>query len=69
MFDIQYIYWRGIYIGDWRIYADIANIKSTILFQSEHAQWHVAQNHQYKICFPQTNLPNITLANKSSCTC
>ena len=56
------IYWQGINIGDWRFYAEIVNIKSAILFQSEHAQWHVAQN------FPQTNSPNITLANKSSCT-
>ena len=37
------IYWRGIYIGNWRFYAKIASIKSAILFQSEHAQWHVAQ--------------------------
>ena len=44
------IYWSGINIGDWRFYADLANIKSAILFQSEHAQWHVAQNCQYKIC-------------------
>ena len=44
------IYWSGINIGDWRFYADLANIKSAILFQSEHAQWHVAQNHKYKIC-------------------
>ena len=28
------IYWRGINIGDWRFYKEIANIKSTILFQS-----------------------------------
>ena len=44
------IYWRGINIGDWWFYAEIANIKSAILFQSEHAQWHMAQNRQYKIC-------------------
>ena len=37
------IYWQGINIGHWRFYAEIANIKSAILFQSEHAQWHVAQ--------------------------
>ena len=37
------IYWQEINIGDWRFYADIANIKSTILFQSEHAQWHGAK--------------------------
>ena len=43
------IYWRRINIGDWQFYAEIANIKSAILFQSEHAQWHVAQNCQYKI--------------------
>ena len=45
------IYWRGINIGNWwfYMYAEIVNIKSAILFQSEHAQWHVAQNHQYKI--------------------
>ena len=40
------IYWGGINIGDWRFYAEIANIKSAILFQSEHAQWHVAQIRQ-----------------------
>ena len=45
------IYWRGINIGNWwfHMYAEIVNIKSAILFQSEHAQWHVAQNRQYKI--------------------
>ena len=43
------IYWRGINIGDWCFYEEIVNIKSAILFQSEHAQWHVAQNRQYKI--------------------
>ena len=43
------IYWQGINIGDWQIYAEIANMKSAILFQFEHAQWHVAQNPQYKI--------------------
>ena len=43
------IYWWGINIGDWRFYEEIVNIKSTILFQSEHAQWHVVQNRQYKI--------------------
>ena len=42
------IYWRGINIGDWRLYEESANIKPAILFQSEHAQCHVAQNHQYK---------------------
>ena len=42
------IYWRGINIGNWRFYEEIANIKSAILFQSEHAQWHMAQNHQCK---------------------
>ena len=60
------IYWRGINIGDWWFYAEIAKIKSTFLFQSEHAQWHVAQNPP--INFPQTNSSNITLANKSPCT-
>ena len=43
------IYWRGINIGDWRFYEEIANIKSAIFF-------------------PQENPPNITPANKSSCT-
>ena len=43
------IYWWGINIGDWRFYEEIVNIKSTILFQSENAQWHVAQNRQYVI--------------------
>ena len=42
------IYWLGINIGDWHFYEEIANIKSAILFQSEHAQWHVAQN-RFKI--------------------
>ena len=42
------IYWRGINIGNWHFYEEIANIKSTILCQSEHAQWHVAQNRQYE---------------------
>ena len=40
------IYWQGIYVGDWQFYAEIVNIKSAILFQSEHAQWHLAQNRQ-----------------------
>ena len=31
------IYWREINIGDWQNYAEIANIKPAILFQSEHA--------------------------------
>ena len=30
-------------------YAEIANVNYAILFQSEHTQWHVAQNRQYKI--------------------
>ena len=40
IFVIQYkmIYWWGINIGDWCFYEEIANIKSAILFQSEHAQ-------------------------------
>ena len=41
-------YWWGINIGGWRFYEEIANIKSAISFQSEHAQWHMAQNCQYK---------------------
>ena len=40
------IYWRGINIDNWVIYPEIAKIKSAVLFQSEHAQWHVAQNRQ-----------------------
>ena len=43
------IYWRGINIGDWWFYAEIANINLPFLFKSEHAQWHMAQNHQCKI--------------------
>ena len=35
------IYWWGINIGDWWFYEEIANIESAILFQFEHAQWHV----------------------------
>ena len=61
------IYWRGINIGDRWVYAEITNIKSAILFQSENAQWHVAQNYQYKIC-QLTFLDKFTLAKKSSCT-
>ena len=34
-------------IDDWQFYAEITNVKSAILFQSEHAQWHMAQNCQY----------------------
>ena len=49
------VHWWGINIGDWQFYEEIANIKSAILFQSEHAQWHVAKNCQYKIRqFPST---------------
>ena len=54
------IYWWGINIGDWHFYEEIANIKSAILFQSEHAQWHMV--------LPINFLPNITPATKSSCT-
>ena len=63
------IYWWGINIGDWCFYDEIGNIKSAILFQSEHAEWDVAQNRQYKIrqFLSTANLPNITPANKSSC--
>ena len=32
------IYLQEINIGDWWFFAEITNIKSAILFQSEHAQ-------------------------------
>ena len=60
------IYWQGI--GDWCFYEEIANIKSTILFQSEHAQWqvwHKIANIKSANFFPQANPPNITPANKN----
>ena len=39
------IYWWEINIGDWRFYEETANIKSVILFQSEHAQWLLQRAH------------------------
>ena len=63
------IYWRGVNIGDWRFYEEIPNIKSPILFQSEHAQWHVAQNCQYKIRqFLSTGKSAKYYSRQSSCT-
>ena len=59
------IYWRGINIGDRRFYDEIANIKSAILFQFT---WHKIANTKFANFFPQANLPDITPANKSSCT-
>ena len=59
------IYWQGINIGDWRFRDEIANIKSTILFQSEHAQWHVTLNPQYQLPPPPRQIHQILLLSIS----
>ena len=74
------IYCRGINIGDWRFFRKFANIKianinnymdtPTKPLQKLEKKDMVAQiaNIKSANCFLQTNLPNITLANKYSCT-
>ena len=76
-YDVPYkkIYWRGINIGDWRFFRKFANINNymdtpTKPLQKLEKKDMVAQiaNIKSANCFLQTNLPNITLANKYSCT-
>ena len=74
------IYWWGINIGDWRFFRKFANIKianinnymdtTTKPLQKLKKKNMVAQiaNIKSANCFLQTNSPNITLANKYSCT-
>ena len=74
------IYWCGINIGDWQFFRKFANIKianinnymdtPTKLLQKLEKKDMVAQiaNIKSANCFLQTNSPNITLANKYSCT-
>ena len=72
------IYWRGINISDWRFFRRFANIKiannymdtPTKPLQKLEKKDMVAQiaNIKSANCFLQTNSPNITLANKYSCT-
>ena len=77
------IYWRGINIGDWRFFRKFTNIKITninnymdtptkplLKMKKLEKKDMVAQNANIKSanCFSQTNLPNITLTNKYSCT-
>ena len=61
------MYLQEINIGDWRFYKEIANIKSAILFQSEHAQWHMAQNRQYKIHQIPQPINHLVQYNKVAC--
>ena len=69
------IYWRGINIGDWRFFRKFANINNymdmpTKPLQKLEKKDMVAQiaNIKSANCFLQTNSPNITHANKYSCT-
>ena len=75
-YDVPYkkIYWRGINIGDWRFFRKFANINNymdtpTKPLQKLEKKDMVAQiaNIKSANCFLQTNLPNITLANKYFC--
>ena len=74
------IYWQGINIGDWRFFRKLVNIKianinnymdtPTKPLQKLKKKDMVAQiaNIKSANCFLQTNSPNITFANKYSCT-
>ena len=66
------------FIGNWRFFRKFANNNLLITtwthpqsHSSRREERHGSSNCQYKIrqlLLSQTNLPNITLANKSSCT-
>ena len=77
------IHWRGINIGNWRFFRKFANIKiANINYHMEtptkpllkmkklEKKDVIAQiaNIKPAKCFSQTNLQNIILANKYSCT-
>ena len=77
------IYWREINIGDWQFFRKFANIKIVninkyidtptkplLKMKKLEKKDVIAQiaNIKFANCFSPTNSPNITLANKYSCT-